>query len=387
MTASGTASVALTEREKSLCNGINPWLAPVAMVLTQDVALKGFFGGGLTVLGRENLPDDGPVLLAPTHRSRWDALMLPHAAGRRVTGRDCRFMVTSDEMTGLQGWFLHRLGCFPVNPRKPAAASLRFAVDLLEGGNQLVMFPEGKINQNDPAMRLMPGLARLTALAEGQGVSVQVVPVAMVLTQDVALKGFFSGGLTVLGRENLPDDGPVLLAPTHRSRWDALMLPHAAGRRVTGRDCRFMVTSDEMTGLQGWFLHRLGCFPVNPRKPAAASLRFAVDLLEGGNQLVMFPEGKINQNDPAMRLMPGLARLTALAEGQGVAVQVVPVGIAYGHAKPRLGDQAALCFGPALRLAGPEREQIKALTAELSEQLQAAEQRARQAVGRPLQRP
>ena len=45
MTASGTASVALTEREKSLCNGINPWLAPVAMVLTQDVALKGFFVG------------------------------------------------------------------------------------------------------------------------------------------------------------------------------------------------------------------------------------------------------------------------------------------------------------------------------------------------------
>jgi len=219
------------------------------------------------------------------------------------------------------------------------------------------------------------------------GINPWLAPVAMVLTQDVALKGFFGGGLTVLGRENLPDDGPVLLAPTHRSRWDALMLPHAAGRRVTGRDCRFMVTSDEMTGLQGWFLHRLGCFPVNPRKPAAASLRFAVDLLEGGNQLVMFPEGKINQNDPAMRLMPGLARLTALAEGQGVAVQVVPVGIAYGHAKPRPGDQAALCFGPALRLAGPEREQIKALTAELSEQLQVAEQRARQAVGRPLQRP
>ena len=103
MAAAGTASVALTEREKSLCNGINPWLAPVAMVLTQDVALKGFFGGGLRVLGRENLPHEGPVLLAPTHRSRWDALMLPYAAGRRVSGRDCRFMVTSDEMTGLQG--------------------------------------------------------------------------------------------------------------------------------------------------------------------------------------------------------------------------------------------------------------------------------------------
>ena len=119
------------------------------MVLTQDVALSGFFRGGVTVLGGEHLPQTGPVLLAPTHRSRWDALMLPRAAGRRVTGRDCRFMVSSDEMQGLQGWFLHRLGCFPVNPRKPAAASLRFAVELLQACQQLVVFPEGRIAQDD----------------------------------------------------------------------------------------------------------------------------------------------------------------------------------------------------------------------------------------------
>jgi 1-acyl-sn-glycerol-3-phosphate acyltransferase len=219
------------------------------------------------------------------------------------------------------------------------------------------------------------------------GINPWLAPLAMLLTQDIALRFFFRGRVTVLGRENLPDSGPVLLAPTHRSRWDALMLPHAAGRRVTGRDCRFMVTSDEMSGLQGWFLHRLGCFPVNPRKPAAASLRFAVDLLEGGQQMVMFPEGRIIQNDPEMRLMPGLARLTALAEGQGVAVKVIPVGIAYGHAKPRFGDRAALCFGPSLRLQGTDRSAIASLTHELCGALQSAEGLARQAVGRPLQRP
>ncbi|MFZ9535431.1 MAG: lysophospholipid acyltransferase family protein [Vulcanococcus sp.] len=219
------------------------------------------------------------------------------------------------------------------------------------------------------------------------GINPWLAPLAMLLTQDIALKWFFSGGIRVLGQENLPRRGPVLLAPTHRSRWDALMLPHAAGRRITGRDCRFMVTSDEMSGLQGWFLHRLGCFPVNPRKPAAASLRFAVELLQGGQQLVMFPEGRIIQNDPQMRLMPGLARLTALAEGQGVAVTVVPVGIAYGHAKPRLGDRSALCFGEPLRLQGDDRASIAALTQSLSAGLQAAEAVARRAVGRPLQRP
>ena len=97
--------MAALPREQQLCNGISPWLSPMAMVLTQDLVVPGFFAG-VTVLDADNLPHSGPVLLAPTHRARWDALLLPHAAGRRVSGRDCRFMVTRDEMLGMQGWFL-----------------------------------------------------------------------------------------------------------------------------------------------------------------------------------------------------------------------------------------------------------------------------------------
>ena len=84
------------------------------MVATQDIALNNFFRRKI-VIGEENLPLKGALVLAPTHRSRWDALMLTMAAGRRVTNRDCRFMVTRTEMKGLQGWFLERLGCFPVD--------------------------------------------------------------------------------------------------------------------------------------------------------------------------------------------------------------------------------------------------------------------------------
>ena len=218
------------------------------------------------------------------------------------------------------------------------------------------------------------------------GINPWLAPVAMVLTQDVALSGFFRAGVHVDGQEHLPMSGPVLLAPTHRSRWDALMLPRAAGRRVSGRDCRFMVSSDEMVGLQGWFLHRLGCFPVNPRKPAAASLRFAVELLQAGQQLVVFPEGRICQDDSPLRLMPGLARLAALAQGQGVRVPVVPVGIAYSRARPAFGDSAALCFARPLQLEGEGRAAAAALNADLLAGLEQAEARARMLVGRPLQR-
>ena len=208
----------------------------------------------------------------------------------------------------------------------------------------------------------------------------------MVVTQDLVLPGYF-GPLQVRGQEHLPSSGPVLLAPTHRARWDALMLPFGAGRRVTGRDCRFMVSSDEMVGLQGWCLHRLGCFPVDTRRAGPGSLRYALDLLHQGEQLVMFPEGRIQQRDEPIGLRPGLARLVQLAAGQGVVVPVIPVGIAYGHARPRWRDRAAICFGAPQHLRPGDREAARRFNAEAARSMQAAEEVARSLVGRPLQCP
>jgi 1-acyl-sn-glycerol-3-phosphate acyltransferase len=202
----------------------------------------------------------------------------------------------------------------------------------------------------------------------------------MVASQDIALRLYFRP-VQVLGQEHLPTTGPVLLAPTHRARWDALLLPHAAGRRVTGRDCRFMVTLDEMRGVQGWFLHRLGCFPVNQGRPSMASLRYPVDLLAAGQQLVVFPEGRIVREQAPLRLHQGLARLALLAAGRGVSVPVVPVGIAYGHPLPHWGDGAALCFGPPLTLVGQGREAAIAFTDHLAAAMAAAESQARTALG------
>jgi 1-acyl-sn-glycerol-3-phosphate acyltransferase len=218
------------------------------------------------------------------------------------------------------------------------------------------------------------------------GISPWLSPLAMLVTQDMALPAYF-GRVRVLGREHLPMAGPVLLAPTHRARWDALLLPHAAGRRVTGRDCRFMVTIDEMKGLQGWFLHRLGCFPVDQGRPTLASLRYAIDLLSAGQQLVVFPEGRIRREFGPARLHQGMARIAQLAALQGLSVPVVPVGIAYGHPVPRPGDVAAVCFGAPLRASGQGREAARAFTAELAVAMQSAEQAARAAVGRPVASP
>ena len=212
------------------------------------------------------------------------------------------------------------------------------------------------------------------------GVSPWLAPLATLVTQDIALRAYFKQ-VRVLGQERLPMDGPLLLAPTHRSRWDALLLPYAVGRRVSGRDCRFMVTLDEMKGLQGWFLHRLGCFPVNQARPATATLRYAVDLLETSHQLVVFPEGRIRNDDSPMQLRQGLARLALLAASQGVRVPVLPVGIAYGHGRPRFRDRVGICLGEPLLISGQGRAAAVAFNQQLEAAMLLAEGQARIAIG------
>ena len=70
-------------------------------------------------------------------------------------------MVTKSEMKGIQGWFLKRLGCFSVNQLSPSLSTLRYAIELIEKGEQLVVFPEGKINKFGKKLVLKEGLFRL----------------------------------------------------------------------------------------------------------------------------------------------------------------------------------------------------------------------------------
>lgn len=176
------------------------------------------------------------------------------------------------------------------------------------------------------------------------GIQPFLAVLAMWLTQDIVLRFFFREKI-IEGKEFLNlVEGPMIIAPTHRSRWDGLILTFAIGRRVTNRDCRFMVTTSEMKGLQGWFLKRLGCFSINQESPSLFSLRYAVELILSKNQLVIFPEGKITKNGKKLNLKQGLFRLAKLARKKGEPIHIVPIGIAYENVKPKFRNRFAICI-------------------------------------------
>jgi len=180
----------------------------------------------------------------------------------------------------------------------------------------------------------------------------------------------------------LPTNSAIILAPTHRSRWDGLILTMAMGRRVTKKDCRFMVTDPEMRGIQGWFLKRLGCFSINQKSPSLSVLRYAVNLIISKKQLVVFPEGKINKHGKDIALKEGLFRLARLATKKTNLITIIPIGIAYSEVAPKFRSKVSLCFGEPLIINDHLNLSIADFNKILNKKMTNAENEALKIVGR-----
>ena len=205
---------------------------------------------------------------------------------------------------------------------------------------------------------------------------------AMFITQDIILNIFFKEKKIINNNFSIPNNCSVILAPTHRSRWDGLILTMAMGRRVTKKDCRFMVTKSEMRGVQGWFLKRLGCFSINQLSPSLSVLRYAVNLVIAKQQLVVFPEGKINKCGNKLVLKQGLYRLGRIASKKTTSILIIPIGIAYSEITPKFRGKFTLCFGEPITLDNNLNLSISDFNENLYKKMIEAENKALKNVGR-----
>jgi 1-acyl-sn-glycerol-3-phosphate acyltransferase len=143
-----------------------------------------------------------------------------------------------------------------------------------------------------------------------------------------------------------------------------------------------MVTKSEMSGIQGWFLKRLGCFSINQLSPSLSALRYAIELIEKGEQLVVFPEGKINRDGKNLFLKEGLYRLAKLATKKTDSIFIIPIGIAYSNVYPKFRSQFCLSFGQPILINDYLEFTIKEFNEFLNEKMIKAEKKALKNVDR-----
>jgi 1-acyl-sn-glycerol-3-phosphate acyltransferase len=179
--------------------------------------------------------------------------------------------------------------------------------------------------------------------------------------------------LRLRGEENLPKSGGYVVAPSHRSMMD---IPFVAW--ITPRQIRYMgKVSLFKIPVIGWLFTVLGGFPVQRDGTDRKALRQAIDMLQRGEVLLVYPEGTRQHGPKIEPLQPGAAYL-ALRAG----VPIVPVGIAgseeifRSHAtkRPRFG-RVAVVIGepivPSTRESGVvPRAEVDSLTAQLHDAVQ-----------------
>lgn len=134
------------------------------------------------VFGLHNIPSQGGAIIACNHISLFDPPVVGTAFSRPV-----HFMAKEELFAiPLLGWLFTKLNAFPVKRATADRAAIRHAINLLENGELLGLFPEGTRSLTGKLGKPETGLAMI-ALKAG----VPIIPTAVIGTNKVGHTGLF----------------------------------------------------------------------------------------------------------------------------------------------------------------------------------------------------
>ena len=157
----------------------------------------------------------------------------------------------------------------------------------------------------------------------------------------------------VRGRQHVPRSGGIVVAANHISFWDPPLIGTALPREV------YFLAKEELfhTPGLGWAIRGLNAIPIRRGVADLSGLSRALDVLQRGRALLMFPEGSRMRDGELHPARPGVGMMAVQAD-----VPVLPCYIS-GSGQPRrwlLGaGRVRIWFGPARPwrdLVGPEAD-------------------------------
>lgn len=165
--------------------------------------------------------------------------------------------------------------------------------------------------------------------------------------------------LRVIGRDNIPKEGPVVIACNHVSLLDPPMVGAASSRPV-----HFMAKSELFVPVLGTLYKSLGAFPVHRGAGDAHAIRTALTILKHKEVLGIFPEGHRSRDGKLGKAQPG-----ALAIALKGKAEVVPTCILGSDLKRRKSfwPRITVVFGKPMKLENEQGNKLK--VEELSEEL------------------
>jgi len=98
----------------------------------------------IEVVGSENIPKTGGVVLAGNHKSNFDCVLLIGSVKRMI-----RFIAKRELVDGKLGFFYRMMGIIPVDRKVRNKKAMKEAIEVLSNNGVIGIFPEGTFNNSE----------------------------------------------------------------------------------------------------------------------------------------------------------------------------------------------------------------------------------------------
>lgn len=98
----------------------------------------------IEIIGSENIPTEGGVVLAGNHQSNFDCVLLISSTKRMI-----HFIAKKELIDGKLGFFFKWMGIIPVNRKTKNKKAVNEAIKVLKDGEIIGIFPEGTFNKTE----------------------------------------------------------------------------------------------------------------------------------------------------------------------------------------------------------------------------------------------
>ena len=154
------------------------------------------------------------------------------------------------------------------------------------------------------------------------------------------------------GRENIPEEGGIILCSNHISLLDPVFIILTSKRRV------YFMAKNELfkNKILAAFFRFCGAFPVDRGKNDSTAIENAKQLVIDGKMFGIFVEGTRTKNPDAS---PGKPKSGAAVIAASTGSDILPVSVTYKHGRPHLFSRAVVNYGKVIKAEEIQINEIK----------------------------
>ncbi len=150
------------------------FLASVILPLFFKIFLR------LSVFGADNIPKQGPFMVASNHLSFLD----PPVIGIAFSKRELHYFAKKELFIPIFGWLISKLNAHPVDRSGFNKETIKNVIKILENGGAVLIFPEGTRG----GKKAEPGIGMITYLSN-KNIRTPIIPVKVIGTDKALGRG------------------------------------------------------------------------------------------------------------------------------------------------------------------------------------------------------